>query len=82
MIRLVHLTFFLLFLFTGVIIAMLNYDFISTSIMLLLAMIFDPFDHSVPFENRSSWQKSVHIFHFLLLLLSLILAMLKAFDLL
>lgn len=60
---------------------LLNSNYIVASILLLIAMIFDPFNPNIPLSMRMSWQKSIHLMHFILLIVIISLASLKAYDL-
>lgn len=54
---------YILFALYGIYLVLLQKDFSQSAIYLGLALAFDPFDQSIPWKERASWQKGLLILH-------------------
>lgn len=56
---------YVLFSLMGIYMALVKKDYAQAAIDLGIALAFDPFDHSIPWKERSQVQKSLLILHVL-----------------
>lgn len=54
---------YILFALYGIYLVLLQKDFSQSAIYLGLALAFDPFNQSIPWKERPSWQKGLLILH-------------------